>query len=244
MTTCKVSDHAADTGAKTRRYEDKKGVQITQWEASVVRELTLMNASTHLTRNTGIASLAIDVMNHSSSSVPSALSSLAVAFANSSSMSLSATQIHRATMERTVEDYPDVHVYNDTESDYLYSSYSSYAYNNSHTISAQYNKIMTVLYIALPILVAVVGIIGNSTVIYIIVKHRDMQTVTNYFLANLAATDVVILTLCAIPSAVASLTEVLPVSVCKGVNYVMFVSLSSFLLIIILFYDSITINFC
>lgn len=122
------------------------------------------------------------------------------------------------------EDYPETKRFNESDPESLYSLYySSYSYiYNDTTISSKLDDIMKVLYITLPILLAVIGIIGNTTVMYIIFKHRDMQTVTNYFLANLAATDVAMLTLCAIPSAVAILTEI-PLSVCKGINYIMFV---------------------
>lgn len=121
-------------------------------------------------------------------------------------------------------DYPETKGFNGSDPESLYSLYySSYSFiYNDTTISSKLDDIMKVLYITLPILLAVIGIIGNTTVMYIIFKHRDMQTVTNYFLANLAATDVAMLTICAIPSAVAIFTEI-PLSVCKGINYIMFV---------------------
>ena len=181
--------------------------------------------SAHPAESFYIASQSMRLLNRLSSTDSSSLSIIGATFSSSSLMSSSGTQIHPATMDRMqdVQDYPDVQTYNDTELDYFSSIYSSYAsYNNSNIVSAHY-KIMTALYIALPLLLATVGIVGNSTVIYIIIRHRDMQTVTNYFLANLAATDVVILTLCAIPFA-SSITAVLPTSVCKSINYIMFVS--------------------
>ncbi|XP_072167299.1 G-protein coupled receptor 54-like [Diadema setosum] len=104
-------------------------------------------------------------------------------------------------------------------------SYSS-GYGKITTVSDRFNYIMNVLYITMPIIFATIGIIGNSIVIYIIFRHKDMQTVTNYFLANLAATDVALLALCAIPSAIAITAEI-PVSVCKGINYVMFVTVQA-----------------
>ena len=46
--------------------------------------------------------------------------------------------------------------------------------------------------------VFVVGIVGNSLVIYVVARHRPMQTVTNVFIANLAVSDV-IMCLLAVP---------------------------------------------
>ncbi|XP_041463959.1 G-protein coupled receptor 54-like [Lytechinus variegatus] len=121
-------------------------------------------------------------------------------------------------------DYPDTQGFNDSELE-SFSSIYYYIYNDTK-VSSKWNEMMTVLYVTLPILLAVIGIIGNSTVMYIIFKHRDMQTVTNYFLANLAATDVAMLTLCAIPSAIAIIIEI-PLSVCKGINYIMFATVQA-----------------
>ncbi|XP_078506866.1 neuropeptide Y receptor type 2-like [Lissotriton helveticus] len=45
-------------------------------------------------------------------------------------------------------------------------------------------------------LIIMLGLIGNSLVIYIIVKHRSMRTVTNYFIANLAVADLMVDSLC------------------------------------------------
>jgi hypothetical protein len=38
-------------------------------------------------------------------------------------------------------------------------------------------------------IIAAAAIIGNFTVIWIILAHRKMRTVTNYFLLNLAIAD-------------------------------------------------------
>ncbi|XP_044541269.1 kiSS-1 receptor [Gracilinanus agilis] len=42
----------------------------------------------------------------------------------------------------------------------------------------------------------VVGLAGNSLVIYVISKHKQMRTVTNFYIANLAATDIIFLVCC------------------------------------------------
>lgn len=43
--------------------------------------------------------------------------------------------------------------------------------------------------------VVVVSVVGNSTVIWIILSHRRMRTVTNYFIVNLAVSDLLMTTL-------------------------------------------------
>ncbi|XP_061094304.1 G-protein coupled receptor 54-like [Conger conger] len=42
----------------------------------------------------------------------------------------------------------------------------------------------------------VIGLAGNSLVIYVISKHKKMQTATNFYIANLATTDIVFLVCC------------------------------------------------
>uniref|UniRef100_W5M3S8 G-protein coupled receptor 54-like n=1 Tax=Lepisosteus oculatus TaxID=7918 RepID=W5M3S8_LEPOC len=45
-------------------------------------------------------------------------------------------------------------------------------------------------------LIMLVGLVGNSLVIYIISKHRQMRTATNFYIANLATTDIIFLVCC------------------------------------------------
>ncbi|XP_064411479.1 G-protein coupled receptor 54-like [Latimeria chalumnae] len=45
-------------------------------------------------------------------------------------------------------------------------------------------------------LIMLVGLVGNSLVIYVISKHRRMRTVTNFYIANLATTDIIFLVCC------------------------------------------------
>ncbi|KAL7876368.1 hypothetical protein AOLI_G00113310 [Acnodon oligacanthus] len=45
-------------------------------------------------------------------------------------------------------------------------------------------------------LIMLLGLIGNSLVIYVISKHRQMRTATNFYIANLAATDIIFLVCC------------------------------------------------
>ncbi|ELK19290.1 KiSS-1 receptor [Pteropus alecto] len=66
------------------------------------------------------------------------------------------------------------------------------------------------------------GLTGNSLVIFVICRHKQMRTVTNFYIANLAATDVTFL-LCCVPFT--ALLYPLPSWVlgdfmCKFVNYI------------------------
>ncbi|XP_061089967.1 neuropeptide Y receptor Y7 [Conger conger] len=45
-------------------------------------------------------------------------------------------------------------------------------------------------------LIILLGLVGNSLVIYMIVCYRNMRTVTNYFIANLALADLMVDSLC------------------------------------------------
>ncbi|XP_055463690.1 kiSS-1 receptor isoform X1 [Psammomys obesus] len=75
----------------------------------------------------------------------------------------------------------------------------------------------------------VLGLVGNSLVIYVICRHKHMRTVTNFYIANLAATDVTFL-LCCVPFT--ALLYPLPAWVlgdfmCKFVNYIQQVSVQA-----------------
>ena len=48
--------------------------------------------------------------------------------------------------------------------------------------------------------IIVVAIVGNSIVLWIILAHRNMWSVTNYFLFNLTLTDLLMAALNCIPS--------------------------------------------
>ncbi|KAG9480013.1 hypothetical protein GDO78_011820 [Eleutherodactylus coqui] len=44
--------------------------------------------------------------------------------------------------------------------------------------------------------IILLGVIGNTLVIYVVIKFKTMRTVTNYFIANLAVADLMVNTLC------------------------------------------------
>uniref|UniRef100_A0A8C4SHX4 KISS1 receptor b n=1 Tax=Erpetoichthys calabaricus TaxID=27687 RepID=A0A8C4SHX4_ERPCA len=75
-------------------------------------------------------------------------------------------------------------------------------------------------------LLMVVGLAGNSLVIYVITKHKQMRTVTNFYIANLAMTDIIFL-VCCVPFT--AMLYPMPSWVfgefmCKFVNYIQQVS--------------------
>ncbi|XP_063003402.1 kiSS-1 receptor [Elgaria multicarinata webbii] len=75
----------------------------------------------------------------------------------------------------------------------------------------------------------VVGLVGNSLVIYVITKHKQMRTVTNFYIANLASTDIIFL-VCCVPFT--AMLYPLPGWIfgefmCKFVNYIQQVSVQA-----------------
>ena len=69
------------------------------------------------------------------------------------------------------------------------------------SVSQNFYTIFTTVPVAFLVLIGLVGIAGNSLVLFIIIKHRDMRTVTNFFVANLAVTDIALLLMCTFPEA-------------------------------------------
>uniref|UniRef100_A0A6I8N5Z4 KISS1 receptor n=1 Tax=Ornithorhynchus anatinus TaxID=9258 RepID=A0A6I8N5Z4_ORNAN len=75
----------------------------------------------------------------------------------------------------------------------------------------------------------VVGLAGNSLVIYVISKQKQMRTVTNFYIANLATTDIIFL-VCCVPFT--AMLYPLPSWIfgefmCKFVNYIQQVSVQA-----------------
>ncbi|XP_067410855.1 kiSS-1 receptor [Emydura macquarii macquarii] len=74
-----------------------------------------------------------------------------------------------------------------------------------------------------------VGLAGNALVIYVISKHKQMRTATNFYIANLAATDIIFL-VCCVPFT--AMLYPLPGWIfgefmCKFVNYIQQVSVQA-----------------
>ncbi|XP_004632970.1 kiSS-1 receptor [Octodon degus] len=73
------------------------------------------------------------------------------------------------------------------------------------------------------------GLTGNSLVIFVICRQKQMRTVSNFYIANLAATDVIFL-LCCVPFTALLYplpTWVLGDFMCKFVNYIQQVSVQA-----------------
>ena len=51
-----------------------------------------------------------------------------------------------------------------------------------------------------------IGFVGNTLVIIVILQHERMRTVTNFFLANLALSDLCVGLFCVLPSLLVNLT--------------------------------------
>ena len=52
---------------------------------------------------------------------------------------------------------------------------------------------LKIISVAMFVVIAI-GLVGNSAVMFIVVRHRDMHTTTNFSFANLALTDFLFLT--------------------------------------------------
>ncbi|KAI8502241.1 receptor [Branchiostoma belcheri] len=72
-------------------------------------------------------------------------------------------------------------------------------------------------------LICLVGISGNALVIYLVWRHKEMRTVTNFYIVNLAVTDLAFLVCCVPFSAVKLTTESWTFGefLCKSVFYFM-----------------------
>ena len=84
-------------------------------------------------------------------------------------------------------------------------------------------------YIVIPVvfaLIAVIGITGNSLVIYVILSKKDMRTVTNFLLLNLAVADIVFILLVIPYTAVKFAADSWPFgdAFCKLASYFQYVS--------------------
>ena len=77
-----------------------------------------------------------------------------------------------------------------------------------------------------PGIIMAVGIIGNTLVIYVVLR-AGQRTVTNYYIVNLAVADVLVLAICSIPTATfyTDIPFVFGQFMCKMVNYTQYVRL-------------------
>ena len=86
-------------------------------------------------------------------------------------------------------------------------------------------NVLRFIFPILIVLIAIIGLTGNLVVLYIIFRNKEMQNITNYFIANLALTDVALLIICALPTAASIAGLPLNVVLCKSINYMQYVSI-------------------
>ncbi|XP_030622144.1 KISS1 receptor b [Chanos chanos] len=70
--------------------------------------------------------------------------------------------------------------------------------NGSHLMDVQRPPVLVDAWLV-PLffaLIMLVGLVGNSLVIYVVTKHQQMKTVTNMYIVNLAITDILFLVCC------------------------------------------------
>ncbi|CAF1097239.1 unnamed protein product [Rotaria magnacalcarata] len=84
------------------------------------------------------------------------------------------------------------------------------------------------IFIILYVIVFIVGTIGNLLVIIVIQRNRSMRTVTNIFIMNLAAADLLVLVFCLPATAIQDVTKTwfFGLVLCKFVNYIQNMSIS------------------
>ncbi|XP_042222755.1 neuropeptide SIFamide receptor-like [Homarus americanus] len=130
-----------------------------------------------------------------------------------------------------------------------FPSYDNYPYNTtacyydtSHN-DTSYNELcsnyevpmfrhalpVTILYCVAYVLVSVMGVIGNSFVVAVVVRAARMRTVTNVFIANLAVADLLVNIIVMPTTLIGHLLNawVLGLFVCKAMSYLQGVSVSA-----------------
>uniref|UniRef100_A0A8C5Q2A4 Neuropeptide Y receptor type 2 n=1 Tax=Leptobrachium leishanense TaxID=445787 RepID=A0A8C5Q2A4_9ANUR len=87
------------------------------------------------------------------------------------------------------------------------SEINTWLYSSEHTTSyndipkPELNDLTKLLGVQIILILAyssiiLLGVMGNSLVIYVVIKFKTMRTVTNYFIVNLAVSDLMVNTLC------------------------------------------------
>lgn len=70
------------------------------------------------------------------------------------------------------------------------NSYLSYKDLYRHSVA------LTAVYCVAYVIVFLVGLVGNSFVIAVVLRSPRMRTVTNYFIVNLAVADILVIVFC------------------------------------------------
>ncbi|CAF0929094.1 unnamed protein product [Adineta steineri] len=87
-----------------------------------------------------------------------------------------------------------------------------------YVVPTYYEWMCIVLYL----IVFIVGTVGNLLVIIVIQRNRSMRTVTNMFIMNLAAADLLVLLFCLPATVIQDVTKTwfFGLILCKFVNYI------------------------
>ncbi|XP_070545333.1 G-protein coupled receptor 54-like [Ptychodera flava] len=109
---------------------------------------------------------------------------------------------------------------------YNWSNSSANSTTGEHYWSASFDKILLATSMAL---ISVVGIIGNSLVIFIVLKNRKMRSVTNLYIVSLAWTDIMFLVFCGITTTTVPVTKdwIFGQFMCPFVSYMQFVTIQA-----------------
>ncbi|XP_046805971.1 neuropeptide SIFamide receptor [Lucilia cuprina] len=93
----------------------------------------------------------------------------------------------------------------------------------------RHSLVMTIVYCIAYVIVFLVGLVGNSFVIAVVLRMRNMRTVTNYFIVNLAIADILVIVFC-LPATLMSnifVPWMLGWLMCKTVPYIQGVSVAA-----------------
>ncbi|XP_063051967.1 neuropeptide Y receptor Y8b [Engraulis encrasicolus] len=93
----------------------------------------------------------------------------------------------------------------------------------------------TVLIVAYSVVLAV-GLVGNTCLVLVIVRQKEMRNVTNVFIANLSCSDILVCVLCGPVTAIYALMDrwILGEALCKITNFVQCMSVTVSVLSLVL----------
>lgn len=84
----------------------------------------------------------------------------------------------------------------------LTPSFFILTFNNTQAIF-RHSNLMSGIFVAGYIFVFILGLLGNVFVIFVVIRFRQMRTITNFFITNLAFADILVIVFC-IPATLTS----------------------------------------
>ncbi|XP_069983806.1 neuropeptide SIFamide receptor-like [Penaeus vannamei] len=128
------------------------------------------------------------------------------------------------------DDYPDYPFANETADCPANGSDEASEWCEEYDLPVfRYSLPVTVLYCVAYVVVSLMGVVGNSFVVAVVVRAPRMRTVTNVFIANLAVADLLV-NIIVLPTTLIANTLsawVLGLFICKAVTYLQGVSVSA-----------------